>query len=418
MAASGIVLDTLDLLRGRDFRLLFLARMLSVLGAGIAPIALAFGVLALPGATAGSLGAVMTAGAVVQVVFTLGGGVVADRVRRSRVIMVADALAALAHAAAAALFLSDRATVGLLAVVAAVGGLTTAMLFPALTGIVPEVAPADRLQSANALLRLATNVARIGGTVIGGLLVVAVGSGWAMLVAAVAFALSAALVSFVRGLPSQHTGATSPLRDLRAGWREFTSRRWVVVIVVVFSVVNMAFMATFGVLGPVLAQEQLGGARPWAVILAAEGAGTLVGVFVALWVRPARPMLVCMIASFIFCVPLAFLAIPTQVWLIAVAALLAGVAGDVFGVLWDTALQQHVPAEALSRVSSYDWMGSFLFAPLGLAVAGPLADAVGVNDALWWCFLFAVVPIGIGLLDPQVRGLRAGGPAADRVVVP
>ena len=222
----------------------------------------------------------------------------------------------------------------------------------------------------------------------------------------------------VRGRASQHTGATSPLRDLRAGWREFTSRRWVVVIVVVFGVVNMAFMAVFGVLGPVLAKEQLGGPGPWAVILTAEAVGTVVGVVVALRVRPARPMLVCMIASFVFCVPVAFLAIPTQIWLIAVAALVAGIAGDVFGVLWDTALQQHVPGEALSRVSSYDWMGSFLLAPLGLAVAGPLADAVGVNDALWWCFLFAVVPIGIGLLDPQVRGLRAGGPTPDRVVVP
>jgi predicted MFS family arabinose efflux permease len=397
----------LELLRGRDFRLLFLARTWSTLGSSLAPISLAFGVLALPGATATSLAVVATAGALPPAVLSLVGGVAADRFRRSRVVMAAEVLGAVAEAISALLFVTGAATVPLLVVSSLVGGLAIALLFPALTGLVPEVSPPEQLQSANALLRLTSNVARIAGTALGGALVALVGAGPALAVAAVCFALAALFSAGVRGRPTAQRGSTTVLHDLREGWHEFTARRWVWVIVLVFSIVNMAFWAAVAVLGPVQADQALGGPAPWALIMSAEGVGTIVGVLIALRLRPRRPMYLCMLGALVFCVPIALLAVPSPVWVIALAALVGGVAGDVFGVLWDTALQQHIPPESLSRVSAYDWMGSWLLAPLGVAFAGPLADAVGVSEALWWCFGLAVVPVLLGLLDPQVRGLRA-----------
>jgi predicted MFS family arabinose efflux permease len=399
-----------ELLRGRDFRRLFVSRTFSVFGSSLAPIALAFGVLALPGASASSLSIVMLAAALPPVLLTLLGGVLADRVRRARVVTMAEALGAAAELAGGLLFLTGHATVPLLAVAAALGGSAIALLMPALTGIVPEVSPPDQLQSANALLRLTTNVARILGTALGGVLVALVGSGWTLVIAGCFFAVAALLASRVRGNTPEGPGSSRVFEDLREGWHEFVSRRWVWVIVLVFSFVNMAYSATMGVLGPVQANAALGGPGPWAFILALESVGTVVGVLIALRLHPRRPMYLCMLGALIFCVPIALLAVPTPVWTIAAVGLLAGIAGDVFGVLWDTALQQHVPAESLSRVSSYDWMGSSLLAPLGLAVAGPLADAIGVGPALWACFVLAAVPIVLGLLDPQVRGVRALDP--------
>ena len=200
------------------------------------------------------------------------------------------------------------------------------------------------------------------------------------------------------------------LRQLRDGWGEFVSRRWVVVIVVLFAISNVGFSATIGVLGPVQAQRSLGGAGPWAAVVTAFSVGMVVGVALALRLRPRRPMLVACALVPGFALPVLALAAPLSIVVIAAFALLAGVVSDVFGVLWDTALQQHVQPESLSRVSSYDWLGSLALVPLGLAAAGPLADRIGLEATLVVAGALCVLPV-FALLDPQVRGLRAGRPA-------
>lgn len=401
--------DDLRLLRHRDLSLLVWSRFISVLGSGIAPIALAFGVLDIPGGDATALGLVLLCAAVPRALFMLVGGVLADRVRRSRLMVVSELMAGAAHLVAGALFFTGHATVPWLCVLAAIGGTATALFFPAFTGVVPEVAEDHELQSANALLRLATNVGSILGTALGGVLVATIGSGPALVLDGLTFVVSAALLLLVRTKRSMPPSGESLLRDLRDGWREFVSRRWVVVIVVTAAIANVGNNSALGVLGPVQAKAVLGGAGPWALIFAAFGVGALAGVVVALRIRPQRPMLVAILVSPVFSLPIAALALGLPAWVIAVFAFFAGVAGDVFGVLWDTALQQHVPDEALSRVSSYDWFGSLALVPIGLALAGPLAAAIGVEGALWVAFGLSLL-LTLPLLDPQVRGLRAGRP--------
>ncbi len=405
--------DDLRLLRQRDLGLLVAARFVSVLGSGIAPIALAFGVLAIPGGSPSALGFVLFCAALPRAAFVLFGGVAADRVDRARLMVVAESVAGLAHLAAGALFLTGNATVPALGALAAVGGTATALFFPALTGLVPEVATDDELQAANGLVRLATNVAGLVGAALGGILVVSVGPGWALAFDGVTFVAAAAMLMFVRrrgavpaavDLPSQGV-----LADLRDGWREFVSHRWVVVIVVLAAISNVGFNAAIDVLGPVQAKAQLGGAGPWAVIVTSFGLGAVLGVLVAMRVRPRRPLLLASIVAPVMVLPVAALAAPLPLPAIVGLAFLAGVAADVFGVLWDTALQQNIPGDALSRVSAYDWFGSLALVPLGLAAVGPLAEAIGVQAAIWVTFGLGSV-IVLALLDPQVRGLRAGRP--------
>ncbi|MGE3810317.1 MAG: MFS transporter [Candidatus Nanopelagicales bacterium] len=404
--------DDLVLLRQRDLALLTASRFVSVTGTSIAPVAMAFGVLALPGATATSIGVVLFAGAVPQVLFMLLGGVAADRVRRSRLMVVSEMLAAMAQLAAGALFLTGSATVPLLAMLSAVSGVAVALFFPALTGIVPEVVPKEDLQSANALLRLASNVARILGSALGGLLVATVGAGWALVVDGASFVVSAALILLVRvSFPTVRAAVPSMLDDLRHGWHEFSSRRWVVSIVAVFAVGNIGFSSAIGVLGPVQADQSLGGAAPWAAIVAAYSLGTVLGVVVALRLRPARPMLVAMAVAPVLGLSVLALGPPAPLWALVGLAFLGGVSIDVFSVLWETALQQHIPGESLSRVSAYDWLGSSALTPFALAAVGPYVDAVGLEAAILTAGVLALVP-GLALLDPQVRGLRAIGPAA------
>lgn len=407
--------DDLRLLHDRDLRLLIASRLISDLGTGIAPIALAFGVLTLPGADAGSLGVVLLAAALPRLVFMLFGGVLADRVDRARLMVAAELLAAIAQLVAAGLFLTGHATVPALAALAAVNGLAVALFFPSMTGLLPQVAQGDDLQSANALVRLSTNVAMILGTALGGVLVATLGPGWALLVDGLTYAMSAALLAFVRVRSAERADpSTSMLADLRHGWREFSSRRWVWLVVVLFSLMNIGFGAAIGVLGPVQALESWGGATGWAIVLASFSAGTVVGVLLAMRLRPGRPMLVAMLVCPLLAVPIALMAPPAAVWVVAVFAFVAGVAVDVFEVLWQTALQQNIPQESLSRVSAYDWFGSTAFTPLAFAATGFAVAAVGVETSIWVCAGLASLGV-VGVLDPQVRGLRAGGPepAAD-----
>jgi hypothetical protein len=402
--------DDLRLLRRRDLGLVLVSRLVSDLGTGMAPIALAFGVLALPGGSASGLGLVLMCAAVPRLVFLLLGGVIGDRVRsRARLMAAAEAAAAAAQLCAALLFLTGHASVPALAALAAINGTAVSVFYPTMTGLVPHLASGDALQSANALIRMSTSIAGIVGTAVGGVLVATVGSGWALLLDSATYAVSAVLLTLVRAVSvprAEGAAHSSVVGDLVHGWREFTARRWVWLVVALFSVANVGFAMSVGVLGPVRAVASFSGAASWAIVMAAFMTGSLLGVVAAMRIRPSRPMLVAMLAEAGLVLPVAALAVPLPVALVAVLAFVCGMGLSVFEILWSTSLQQHVPPEALSRVSSYDWFGSLALTPIALAAAGPLAAALGLGGALWVSAGLAAVA-SLALLDPQVRRLQA-----------
>ena len=406
--------DSSPLWRDQRFVLLLCARVVSVLGNGFARVALAFAVLALPGADAGRLSLVLACQALPQLVFVLVGGVIADRMSRSRLMVLADVLGTAAYAGLAAMVVSGHAPLVGMCLLAVAAGTATALFAPAMDGLVPLLVPADRLQRANGLLRMGTNSALLLGLSLSGVTVALVGAGWALAVNAASFALSAALTARLP-VAARPRAKSSGWTELREGWREFASRQWLWVVVAQSAVVVAALNANLGVLGPLMADRHLGGARAWSVVVAAQAVGTIAGAGLAARVRVRRPLLVAVVCMFPAAVPIGLLGARAPVWSIATAMFAAGVASDVFGVLWSTTVQREIPEHVLSRVSSYDWFGSLSLAPLGLLVAGPIAAAVGVGPALAGCSALVVLATAAALLSPQVRTLRT---PAGRVSAP
>lgn len=400
--------ESLDVLRTREFRLLFSGQAVSVLGDRMAVVALAFAVLEI-GGSASEVGLVLAAGAFPLVATVLAGGVVADRASRRAVMVAADLVRVGSQGAMAALLIAGWAEVWMLALVAGVTGAATGFFSPASTGLLPEVVLAEQLQPANGLRASAVSTGEILGPVLGGVLVAAAGAGWAIAIDAVTFAVSAACLAMLR-IPTRVAAQRSSfVADLRQGWVAFRSRRWVWTFVLCFAIGNLLWGA-WGVLGPIVADRDLGGAAAWGTILTAVGVGALAGSLLATRVKPRRPLLFAALADGIFTLPLAFMAATTSVPLIACGAALSGAGMALAISVWETTLQRHIPGESLSRVSSYDWFGSLAFYPLGLAIWGPVAAAIGVSTSLWLAFVLAVVATVALISVPDIRHLPASPP--------
>ena len=337
----------------------------------------------------------------------LPGGVVADRMSRRLIMIVAELVVGAVSLLSGALVISGHATVATLAVLAAIGGGAGGFFYPAFTGFVPQVAQLEILQSVNSLLRLSVNIARILGTAAGGVIVAVVGPGVAIGSAGIAALIASVFVALVHPrFVVDRQGDFHPFTDFREGWTAFTARKWVVAVVVAGTLSNIGASAAMGVLGPLQAVTALNGASSWAVITSALAVGTVIGAVIAGRVRPKRPLVPAMIALGLFSLPFLALARPMSITVIVIAALVAGISLDMFSVLWDTALQQNIPNDSLSRVSAFDWLGSFALSPIAIAVAGPLVDVYGVSNVLWLAAAFAATP-PLALLVPAVRRLRA-----------
>lgn len=379
-----------------------------MLALAFAPVALAFGILDLPGATASTLSAVLAAESVALVAFTLLGGVVADRYARNRVLQASDWVTALVHVGLGLMLLTGHAPIGGLLVVSFLAGASGALVWPAMTGIIPQVVPPEALQEGNAVIGLGGNLARILGLVTGGIVVIAIGGGWALIGAGATFAVSGILVSLLPlASPPAQEARTSPAAELRAGWVEFRSRSWLWACVIQFSLIVMVWQAGNLVLGPVVAKESLGGARAWTTILTVESLGLVVGGLIAMRWQPRRPILAVVLLSFLSAPPYFLLGTGAPLAGVAVASFGLGAAIELLTVVWQTTMQREIPPASLSRVSSYDALGSLLLGPLGLVLAGPAADRYGAKPALVVCGAVMIVASTLVLLVPGVRNLRS-----------
>jgi predicted MFS family arabinose efflux permease len=399
--------STRALLGNARFRRLFLARTISNIGNGVAPIAIAFGVLSLPGATPTSLSIVLAAQALPLVLVLPIGGVIADRLGRARVIAVTDIILSAFVMTTAVLFLTGNATIALLAILGAISGCLNALWWPAMSGMVPDVVADEHLQPANAFVSVASNGGLIAGNAIGGLLVALVGSGWAIAVDSLSFLVAGALVFSMRDVSTPHRSGESTLADLAHGWRVFWSYRWVVVVVGAFSFIVMVWRGAEEVMGPVLAREIYGGAAGWALIMTFQSIGLLLGALVASRLRVQRPLVIGLLATLALPLWLITLALGLPLIWVAVGSFAFGVSLELLAVWWFTAMQTNIPREALSRVSAYDAMGSLMFGPIGLALAGPLIAGVGARAAFFIAAAVSAAAVLGALLFRSVRQLSS-----------
>jgi len=394
-------------LRERRFRLLWLGQATSTLGDGLVPVALAFAVIQTLDGSPTDLGLVLAAQSLPLVVFVLAGGVWADRLPRQMVMLASDLVRCVVQATIAVLLLSGRAELWQLIVLVAIYGTAQAFFQPAATGLVPATISPPRLQQANALLGLSRSLAFVVGPAVAGVIAATTNPGSVFVVDSATFALSATSLALLRLPRSRREGERrSFFADLKGGWHELMAHTWLWVIVAWAATFLGIVVAPWMTLGPVVAKQSLGGAAAWGLIAAGWGAGTVCGGLTALRWKPFRPMLTCTLLVLLVAPGIALLALHAPAPLIATAQAMGGFGMGIFSAVWQTTLQQHVPEEALSRVSAWDWMGSFLFLPIGLIAAGPVADLIGISTTLWIAVAWAVLSTLAVLCVPSVRKLR------------
>jgi hypothetical protein len=275
------------------------------------------------------------------------------------------------------------------------------------------------VQQANALMGLSRSASGILGQVGAGVLVATVGPALALAVDAASFAASAWSLALLHPTGTVRIGRESSFfAQLATGWSEFRSRSWLWASVLHLSLLNLVVLAPFFVLSPLVALRALGGAAGWATIATTYATGAVVGGLVGLRWRPRRPLLAAVLVVVALTPLIADLALAAPLPVLAVAALLGGLQASLHEVLWNTSLQQHVPAEALSRVSAYGWLGALLFAPLGYALAGPVSNWIGVATTLWVGAAWVLVSTGLVLAVPGIRSLQRTDLPSEHAVRP
>ena len=392
-------------LRERNFRWFFTSRLVNMLGSTMASIALAFAVLEISD-SATALGTVLAARTIPTVIFLLGGGVIADRFPRALVLQFSNVSAGLLQGAIALLVITRAAELWMLVVLSAFQGVVSAISFPAMASIMPQLVPRDQLQQANALQSLVRGGLNIIGPTIGALLVVTVGAGWALLVDALTWLAAAVMLLGVRipPRPDRTAGAPSALADLREGWTYFRRTTWLWVIVVAFGVLNAIHAGAIFTLGPAVAKQTFG-EQGWGLVLSAESVGLVVMTVVMLRVPLQRPLLLGMLGIATLGIPVIVLGAHPVLPLMILTMFIAGVGSEVFSIGWNLAMQEHVEEDMLSRAYSYDALGSWVAMPVGQLAFGPLAATFGYEEVLVVSGVVYLAVCGLTLLSRSVRDL-------------
>ena len=361
----------------------------------MAPVAVAFAVLDQPNGTA-DLGIVLAANLVPLLVLMLVGGAVADRYPRRAVLLVSNLGAGLTQAAVAVILLTDNYQLVLVTALEFANGSLAAFTRPALRGIVPELVPTPVLQQANSLLAISRNITDVSGPTVSALLVAGFGSGLAIAVDAGSYLVAAALLTRVSGA-GRTTGARSGmLGDLREGWREFRSIRWLWTVTIAAFFLNLVYIGPERVLGPELTRQAHGEVL-WGVVLSTYGIGMLLTSVVVYRLRIRRLLATGQLLGVLGSLILLALGLGVGATVLLIAAFLAGIGNAMSGIAWETSVQEHIRPDMLSRVSSYDELFSFAAIPVGQLLVGPLASAYGprrvVLVAALLYGLFAVLPL-------------------------
>jgi MFS family permease len=433
MLARGLA-RRLPVLEFADFRLLLADRALAPAAYAFSLVGVSFAVLYATGSTA-DLSYVLAAQIAPALVFSLIGGVVADRIPPQRVIVAANLAIAVGEGGFGILVLAGRPALWQMILLETLTGTGMALFYPASNALLPMLVPPGLMQQASAISRLVMNSAQMIGAFLAGFAVAAFGAGWALSVCALGMLGTVPLLLAIRAgsgpRPSDGRAGSGPLpsdgiagareaalagssllADLREGWSEFRSHVWLWTTTAQFAVVLAAWYGGFQVLGPVAARAHLGGPAAWGAITGAESVGLIAGGLGSLRFTPRRPILfVVLIGGAIAVAPLS-LAMLWPVPAVCAAAFLLGAFEEIMMVQWTVTLARRIPAGKLARVSAYDVLGSVLAMPAGALVAGPLAAAAGVSAVQYGAAALIVAASVLGLLPREVRGLRSADGAA------
>jgi MFS family permease len=354
------------------------------------------------------VGIVLGAQMLPLVSFLLIGGVWADRLPRARLMLAMDVARAALHTLLAALIFTDAVEIWHLVVIEALFGTAEAFSIPAYNGLVPRTVPADEVQDAQALSGFTFNLAELTGPAIATALVLGLGAGWAFLLDAATFVVSALILARVRtsGAPPAPSERRTMLAELTEGYREVRSRAWLWVTVAVFALAVPFGYAPLYVLGPTIAEETYDAPAVFGVVTAAYGAGALAGALVGFRWRPRRPMLAAFAVIAVWPVGLVCFALGAPVAIVLPLTFATGIGFALFDVFWNTTMAEQIPPNALSRASAWEWMGSLVLLPVGYLLAGPLAEATSTETVLVGGAILTATVLSLGLLPRETRTLE------------
>ena len=384
-----------------------LARFISNFGNGMSPIALAFGILHMRGGSPTELGWVLGASSISMLVMAPFGGVIADKFGRVKMMGLTDLWGSIPLYLQCAFFAAGHVPVWIFLFANINFGIMWGIFWPAQSGVMPAICKEDALQKANALTNFMSNAAMIMGAAIGGIIVATLGSTTGLVIDAATFSIAGLIVlSFSHVVPKRAANDNSMLDDLIHGWKVFLSYRWIVAVVAGFGFITMAWAMGENVLGPLISLKYFNGAKSWAFVLTCESIGFLVGSVIGLKIKLKYPMRFMMAITSTLAIYMWALVRPQSLTFIAASAFVWGIALDLWASVWTTAMVRQVPRESLSRVSSFDAMGSFLFRPVGLMIAGPLAATIGIPRSMELSAGVVVLVVVLVLLVPEVRNMK------------
>jgi predicted MFS family arabinose efflux permease len=406
----------------RDFRLLLADRLIAPASAGFSMVGVSFAVLNLTGSTA-DLSYVLAAQIAPMLVFSLVGGVAADRFRPQRVIIAANLAMVAGEGTFGLLVLTGRPPLWAMIALEALTGIGMAMFYPASQALLPQLVPDALLREASSISRLAMNSGQMAGAAAAGLLVAAAGPGWALTLCAIGMTSTVPLLLAIKGtrcFPAPAPGSSDPgmITALREGWTEFCSHTWLWVIVIQFCLVMMVWCAAFQVLGPVVAKAHLGGPAAWGAITAADSLGLIAGGVISLRFTPRRPMLFVVLIGGSIAISPVSLALVLPLAVVCLVSFCLGVLIEMMMVVWTVTMAREIAPDKLARVSSYDVLGSMMAMPAGALIAGPIAAAIGVSAAQFGAAAVIVVVSALCLIPRDIRGIRSDQLGRTRQVRP
>jgi hypothetical protein len=389
--------------RRRSFRILLAGRVVDALGDAVSPAALTLAVVT---ATRSSLGlaVILVCGMLPRVALLPVGGVVVDRAGARRAALASDVVSGLAQLTIGLMLLGGHLAIAPIAAAAAIGGAASAFGVPATLPLVAgTVQPGERL-AANALLGVAGSATSVAGPAIAGALIFTVGAGWAFVLDAATFAISAGTLAVIR-VRRAEVERQSLRRDLAAGWAEVRARTWYWSSIIGHGTCNFA-LGMLMTTGPLIALTELGGKAVWLAALEASAAGYLAGAIIAGRARVSRGVLAVDLVLTSLAVPLVLFAVAAPAWAVVAGYGLAAVGLGFASPVWLTAVQQEVPAGVLARVSAYDWLVSLGAQLLGFAAGPVLAQAAGFAWPLSAAAVLVLVTLLVPASLPSVRDLR------------
>jgi MFS family permease len=371
----------LEPLRHRNFRLLWIGQTISILGNFIYAVALPFQILAL-GGSALQLGIGASIASVTMLLSLLVAGALVDRVPRRRVILVSDLVSGLVMTVVAALGLTGNLVIEHLYVAAAFFGVAFSFVGPAITAIIPELIPAEVLVPGNAMRGLSRQIAQVSGPVIGGAIVALAGPPIAFAFDALTFFVSFAALLLLRPGRREPQVPLPFLRQIREGLAFTFSVPWLWITIFLWAFINLAESGPFVVALPLLVRDVLlGDARVYGAIVAAMGLGEIIGTFTISQLRVRRTGLAIYGWAMLSALTYIVLGLVPILPVILVLSAVRGLSFVGFGVLWETALQRHVPRELLGRVASIDWFGGVLMGPIAPVIFAAIVESVGPAPA-------------------------------------